>query len=117
MRQTGRKGSWADFCNPASESAANPRQHWVFYPGRFSFGLGANLQTRCAPRFAPSAFPPSRTRQRWRPLADAAGCEPQTCKPCFCVGRWRNAALAPPVSEHRQEGPLSLGAYVRAPTL
>ena len=27
MRQTGCKGSWADFCNPASESPANPRQH------------------------------------------------------------------------------------------
>ncbi len=27
MRQTVRKGSWADFCNPASESPANPRQH------------------------------------------------------------------------------------------
>jgi len=65
MRQTMCKGSWADFCNPASESAANPRQHWVFYPGRFSFGLGANLRTGYVPRFAPSALPPSRTGPRW----------------------------------------------------
>lgn len=38
------------------------------------------------------------------------------CKPCFLVGRWRNAALAPPVLEYRQEGPLLLGVWMCAPT-
>lgn len=28
------------------------------------------------------------------------------CKPCFLVGRWRNAALAPPVLVFGQEGPV-----------
>ena len=47
----------------------------------------------------------------WRAFgAAAAGANRKPCKPCFLVRRWRNAALAPPVLEYRQEGPLSPGA-------
>jgi hypothetical protein len=35
MRQPVFSRWWADFCNPGGESAANPHQHWVFFPGRF----------------------------------------------------------------------------------
>ena len=48
------------------------------------------------------------------PLAPSPGANRKPCKPCFLVGRWRNAALAPPVLEYRQEGPLSPGACMRA---
>ncbi len=61
------------------------------------------------------AHMPALTRHsaRW-PTSPGANRKP--CKPCFLVGRWRNAALAPPVLEYRQEGPLLPGAYMRAPT-
>jgi len=49
------------------------------------------------------------------PTLPGANCKP--CKPCFWVGRWRDAALAPPVLEYRQEGPLLPGARRRAPTI
>ena len=47
-------------------------------------------------------------------LPTPPGANRKPCKPCFLVGRWRNAALAPPVLEYRQEGPLSPGACMRA---
>ena len=45
------------------------------------------------------------------------GANRKPCKPHFLVGRWRNSALAPPVLEYRQEGPLLPRAYVRASTI
>ena len=51
---------------------------------------------------------------RWPTLP---GANRKPCIPCFLVGRWRNAALAPPVLEYCQEGPLSPGAYVRVPAI
>ena len=50
-------------------------------------------------------------------LPTLPGANRKPCKPCFLVGRWRNAALAPPVLEYRQEGPLSPGTCTRAPTI
>ena len=49
-------------------------------------------------------------------LPTLPGANRKPCKPCFLVGRWRNAALVPPVLEYPQEGPVLPGAYVRAPT-
>ena len=62
------------------------------------------------------AHRPALTRHsaRW-PTSPGANRKP--CKPCFLVGRWRNAALAPPVLEYRPEGPLSPGVCMRAPTI
>lgn len=37
------------------------------------------------------------------------GANRKPCKPCFLVGRWRNAALAPPAWRFGQEGPLLPG--------
>ena len=48
---------------------------------------------------------------RW-PTPSGANRKP--CKSCFLARRWRNAALAPPVLEYRQEGPLSPGACMHA---
>ncbi len=76
-----------DFRDLSSRSAATPRQHSVFYPGRFRV---LKVQT-CEP-----------------------GPHRKPCKPCFLVGRWRTCALAPPVLEYRQEGSLLPGACVRA---
>ena len=62
------------------------------------------------------AHRPALTRYSARcPAPPSANRKP--CKPCFLVGRWRNAALAPPVLEYCQEGPLSPGAYVRVPAI
>ena len=47
----------------------------------------------------------------------SAGANRKPCKPCFLIGRWRSAALAPPVLEYRQEGPLSPGASLLCPTI
>ena len=96
----------------------NPAPALSFRPWPFSFGWGANLQTGYAPRFAPSPFPfvpytPAlKGHSAYRSAPQAANCKPS--KPCFLARRWRNAALAPPVLEYRQEGPLSPGACMRA---
>lgn len=81
---------------------------------------GANLQTGYASGFPRSPFPdfphtpaPTPNSAHWS-LPPSANRKP--CKPCFLVGRWRNAALVPPVLEYPQEGPVLPGAYVRAPT-
>lgn len=50
-------------------------------------------------------------------LPTPPGANRKPCKPFFLFGRWRNAALAPPVLEYRQEGPLLPGACRRAPTI
>src|SRR5690606_27303865 len=42
------------------------------------------------------------------------GANRKPCKPCFLFGRWRKAALAPPVLEYRQEGPLLPGVCMRS---
>ena len=116
MRQTVRKGSRADFCNPARESAANPRQHGVFYPGRFSFGRGANLRTGYAPRFAPSPFPRLRAQARayaaFGPLAHIARCEPQTLQTLF-PGQTvaRCCACAPRIGISPGRTPFAWGMY------
>lgn len=82
---------------------------------------GANLRTRYAPKFALSALHtilqrPTLTGHspRWPTLP---GANRKPCKPCFLVGRWRNAALSPPALVFGQEGPLSPGACMRAPTI
>jgi hypothetical protein len=69
----------------------------------------ANLQTGYAPGFAATLFlsiphtPALTGHSAYRSTPPGANRKP--CKPCFLVGRWRNAALAPPVLEYRQEGP------------
>ena len=91
----------------------NPSPALSFRPWPFSYGRGANLQTRYAPRFALSSFPtiphpPTLTRHSARrPAPPSANRKPR--KPCFLVGCWRAPALSPPVLKYRQEGPLSPG--------
>ena len=121
MRQTVRKALVGRFLQSRQRISRKPAPALSFRPWPFSFGRGANLQTGYAPWFAP--FPlltiPHRPAlaglsARW-PTPSGANRKP--CKSCFLARRWRNAALAPPVLEYRQEGPLLPGAYVRAPTI
>ena len=50
-------------------------------------------------------------------LPTPPGANRKPCKPCFLVGRWRNAALAPPALDFRLEGPLLPGACMRSATI
>ena len=118
MRQTLRKALVGRFLQSRQRISRKPAPALSFRPWPFSFGRGANLQTGYAPWFAP--FPlltiPHRPAlaglsARW-PTPSGANRKP--CKSCFLARRWRNAALAPPVLDYRQEGPLSPGACMRA---
>ena len=118
MRQTVRKALVGRFLQSRQRISRKPAPALSFRPWPFSFGRGANLQTGYAPWFAP--FPlltiPHRPAlaglsARW-PTPSGANRKP--CKSCFLARRWRNAALAPPVLDYRQEGPLSPGACMRA---
>lgn len=64
------------------------------------------VRTFCAPTIPPT---PALTRPSAR-LPTPPGANRKPCKPYFLIGRWRNAALSPPVLDFRQEGPLSPGA-------
>ena len=73
----------------------------------------AGVQT-CEPGTHPGSHLPHSPAFAHRPaltglsarLPTPPGANRKPCKPCFLVGRWRDAALAPPVLEYRQEGPL-----------
>ena len=118
MRQTVRKALVGRFLQSRQRISRKPAPALSFLSWPFFVWPGCKPanQVRIKVRtFRVAAIPhrPALTGLSAR-LPTLPGANRKPCKPCFLVGRWRNAALAPPVLEYRQEGPLSPGACMRA---
>ena len=121
MRQTVCKTLVSRFLQPRPRIRRKPAPALSFRPWPFSARPGCKpanrvrtqVRTFCVPRLPAQGRTDAASARL--PTLSGANCKP--CKPCFLVGRWRNAALAPPVLEYRPEGPLSPGACMRAPTI
>lgn len=121
MRQTVRKALVGRFLQSRQRISRKPAPALSFLPWPFFVRLGckpANPVRNKVRTFRVASIPhrPALTGLSAR-LPTLPGANRKPCKPCFLVGRWRNAALAPPVLEYRQEGPLLPGACMRAPTI
>lgn len=109
------------FLQPSQRIGCNPAPALSFLSWPFFVWPGCKPANRVRTKvrtFRVAAIPhrPALTGISVR-LPTPPGANRKPCKPCFLFGRWRNAALAPPVLECRKEGPLSPGAYVRPPTI
>lgn len=97
-------------CKPAPALSFRP---WPFSCGRVQTckpGTHRGSHLSHSPAFT---HRPALTGQSTRRPAPP-GANRKPCKPCFLVGRWRTPALAPPVLQYRQEGPLLPGVCMRS---
>lgn len=106
------------FLQPSQRIGCKPAPALSFRPWQFFVWPGCKPASRVRTKvrtFRVAAIPhrPALTglSARWPTLP---GANRKPCKPCFLVGRWRNAALAPPVWRFGKEGPLLPGACMRA---
>ena len=113
IRQTVCKALVGRFLQSRRRISRNPAPALSIRPWPFSARPGCKPANRIRTRaqtFCGAAIPrtPALTGHsaRW---TTPPGANRKHCKPNFLVGRWRNAALSPPVLEYCQEGPLSPG--------